>query len=81
MCVGGEGGRGGEGKEERGRDKDERRIEEAEEGKSFNARHSDTTYVIHMLTTWHKTVKALVSTLVKPHLHILTQVSLIQIWT
>ena len=65
VCVGGEGGRGGGGREggERG-GKDERRIEEAEEGKSFNARHSDTTYLIHMLTTWHKTVKALVSTLV-----------------
>ena len=61
-----EGGEGG-GREgvERGGDKNERRTEEAEEGKGFNAHHSDTIYTCRTHSdTWHKTVKALVSTLV-----------------
>ena len=64
MCVS-----GGRGKGE-GEDKNERRIEEAGEGKDFNACHSDTMYTCCThADMWHKAVKALGSTLVKTRLH------------
>ena len=66
------------GRGEEGEDKNERRTEELEEGRVLMlVTVIQCTHIVHMRTTWHKT---LVLTSVKPRLHVLTRDRLIQIW-